>query len=723
MKFNTCLILLLFVSVSSLTLRELFSDTELGELCREVQYERKSTDLSFSEYTNQVAGRGNDTLDFFERLLVDPSDIEITLIAKKIGFYFFIFFIALCVFLSWIIFGCCCICRCGLFRKRHSDKGPLFKIIVSGLFGVLIITGFVALGLSLSVGGYFEGSICSFFDFFEHTLDGDGQTSQTSKWVGLKGIGAELDNTFQQINSILATLSNDANTFETNFNTNSTEVQRLLDSTVETNIRDPSDPTQLIETDYSQTFSESLDVINDKYIQIRDTLEEGIYSLKTKLDKVHVIDDEFEDIKAQLTNKADEFSREVDNFSEKFSPVFKIIHENVSNDTFAIFKIIYGLFITFAIIGLGIFLLHTLSAKIRCRYFVNLLWVILCLFIVGSLIIASFLGMIGTISGEVIKFLPHLFSESFLSQSDFKQQFGDFTEITPLLNVCLEGNGNFIQKIGLDLEIEGADSTITESETQINEFMNQLDENSKIQELETLITKIQTYRGDCSTAFSTVNPNKFTEVLENLNSKFTTDYDDVFITKIEECPEGKTYLAPSQSRSPSGSYCLIACEWPLAQIEQTYPLASELIAAFRSFSAFIEDHERVTGNMLTITSGLDTILNSIKVAGYAFGDQVKSSLTTFKSYYDLTRDDEEAIGNKLNCSFIKNDLITFINQLFHGFSTTVIQISTSSIICSFVAYFAAILLIIYINSSYHDDRESGNITGDNKMELIQKGNW
>ena len=38
----------------------------------------------------------------------------------------------------------------------------------------------------------------------------------------------------------------------------------------------------------------------------------------------------------------------------------------------------------------------------------------------------------------------------------------------------------------------------------------------------------------------------------------------------------------------------------------------------------------------------------------------------------------------------------------------------------FVAYFAAILLIIYINSSYHDDRESGNITGDNKMELIQK---
>jgi hypothetical protein len=152
MKFNTCLILLLFVSVSSLTLRELFSDTELGELCREVQYERKSTDLSFSEYTNQVAGRGNDTLDFFERLLVDPSDIEITLIAKKIGFYFFIFFIALCVFLSWIIFGCCCICRCGLFRKRHSDKGPLFKIIVSGLFGVLIITGFVALGLSLSVG-------------------------------------------------------------------------------------------------------------------------------------------------------------------------------------------------------------------------------------------------------------------------------------------------------------------------------------------------------------------------------------------------------------------------------------------------------------------------------------------------------------------------------------------------------------------------------------------
>ena len=723
MKFNTCLILLLFVSVSSLTFRELFSDTELAELCREVEYERKSTDLPFSEYTKQVAGSGSDTLDFFERLLVNPNDIELTLILKKIGFYIFIFAIAGFVASSWLIFGCCCICRCGLFRKRHSDKGPLFKIIVSGLFGVLIITGFVALGLSLGVGSYFEGSICSFFDFFEHTLDGDGQTSASSKWVGLKNIGNELDNTFQQINSLLTTLSDNTNTFDRNFNTNSTEVQRLLDSTVETNIRDPSDPTQFIETDYSQTFSESLDVINDQYIQIRGTLEEVIYSLKTKLDDVNVIDDEFYNIKAQLTAKANSFSTVVDSFSDEFAPVFRIIHDNISNDTFLAFKFVYGLFIAFAIIGLGIFLLHTLSSKIRCRYFVNLLWAILCLFIIGSLIVGGFLGIIGTVSGEVIKFLPHLFSESFLSQSDFRLHFGDYTEIIPVLNVCLEGNGNLIQNMGLNVEIEGADAAITESEKQVNEFMTQLEEYSKIQELETLMTKIQKYRSDCSTAFSTVNPNKFTEVLDNLNSKFTSEYDDIFITKIEECPQGRTYLAPNQLRGP-GSYCLIACEWSLAQIEQTYPLASELIAAFGSFSAFIEDHERVTKNMLTVTSGLDILFANIRVAGFTFGNQVKSSLTTFKSYYDLTRDDEEAIGNKLNCGFIKNDLITFINQIFHGFSTRVVQISTSSIICSIVAYIAVIMLIIYINSSYHDDRESGNIIGGNKStELIQANNW
>ena len=708
MKFNTCLLLLLFVSVSSLTFRQLYTDEELSNFCREVEYEHKSTDLPFSEYTKQVAGTGNDTLEFFEQLLVNIKDINLTLFLKKIGFYIFIFAIAGCVFLSWLVFGCCCIFRCGLFKKRKSDKSPLFKIIVPGLFGVLIITGFVALGLSLSVGGYFEGSICSFFDFFNHTIDGDEQTSQAKRWLGLNNIKSQIDDTFEQINSILTTLSDNTNTFETNFNTNSTEVQRLLDSTVETNIRDPSDPTQFIETDYSQTFSESLDVINDQYIQIKDTLKEGIYRLDSKLDDVHVLNREFQDTKTQVIGKVDRFSILVGNFSDKFSPIFKTINDDVSTDVVLAFKIVYGLFIAFAIIGLGIFLLHTLSTKIRCRYFVNVLWAILCLFIIGSLIVGGFLGIVGTVSGELIKILPHLFGESFLSQSDFKLKFGDFTEIVPLLNVCLEGNGNFIQNMGLNLEIEGVDNMISLSEKQVNEFMTQLDEYSKIQELETLMTKIQTYRSDCSTAFSTVNPNKF-----------TSEYDDIFITKIEECPQGRTYLAPNQLRSP-GSYCLIACEWSLAQIEQTYPLASELITAFRSFSVFIEDHERVTGNMLTITSGLDTLFANIRVAGLALGNQVKSSLTTFKSYYDLTRDDEEALGNKLNCNFVKNDLITFINQLFHGFSTRVVQISTSSIICSIVAYIAVIMLIIYINSSYTINKNSEN-GGDRVTELIETG--
>ena len=62
-----------------------------------------------------------------------------------------------------------------------------------------------------------------------------------------------------------------------------------------------------------------------------------------------------------------------------------------------------------------------------------------------------------------------------------------------------------------------------------------------------------------------------------------------------------------------------------------------------------------------------------------------------------------AIVNKFNCCFIKDDVIIFIDQLFNGFASQAAKVGTVGILCSIIAYFAVIMLIVYINTKKDDE--------------------
>ena len=240
-------------------------------------------------------------------------------------------------------------------------------------------------------------------------------------------------------------------------------------------------------------------------------MKDSINLQNSKLNSVTSLDDQFANIKTQVTKEVDDISGVIYLFRARFSPLFKIIHEGLSTSSFITFKIVFGLFISFAVIGLGILILHTISNKIRCKSFVNSLWFVLCLLIVAGLVLGGVLGLYGASSGEATKIIPIIFSFAFLRQ--------DFSQIILYVTACLEVNGNLMDKIGINLEPIGVETIIPESQAQLNEFITQLDANSKIEQIQTLMTTIQTYHDNCSSAFSSVAPNKFTEVLQNLNSK------------------------------------------------------------------------------------------------------------------------------------------------------------------------------------------------------------
>ena len=236
MKFNIFLIIFILVNVSSFPLRKLYSATDLLDFCKDVKYEHKTSDLPFSEYANQIVGNSNDTSEFLEHLL-DYNSFQIVLLMKKLFFVLFHFCVIWNCFYILDYFYILLTFKCGLFKKRKSNRGVCFKIIVFGLFGILIAAGLTALGLSTSVDEDFDGFICSFDAFFEHTLKGEDQPSETSsKWIGLNNIETELNDTFIKMNAILNTLSNSTDKFHTNFNINSTKVHNLLNTEVETNI-------------------------------------------------------------------------------------------------------------------------------------------------------------------------------------------------------------------------------------------------------------------------------------------------------------------------------------------------------------------------------------------------------------------------------------------------------------------------------------------------------
>ena len=162
--------------------------------------------------------------------------------------------------------------------------------------------------------------------------------------------------------------------------------------------------------------------------------------------------------------------------------------------------------------------------------------------IVAGLIVGSILGIVGTIAGELISVLPYMLSEDFLTQVGVMDGTGDAPEIMSYIEICLEGNGNFVSKLNFNFEIEGFETMINDAKATVSDFETKIGNYSNIEELDNFTTLIQSYHDDYSLAFSNVKPDSFPQLIENLNSLFG-DYNDVFAIKQTECPEDKTYLS------------------------------------------------------------------------------------------------------------------------------------------------------------------------------------
>lgn len=707
MKLHIYLLTLILFNVSSLSLRQLYSDDKLNQICSDAKIEYKSTNQTFSEYTKTFAQNSTDILNFFQKIIKDyssissVSDVPIELFLKEIGIYVFVLILSVFVLISWVCFGCCCCCGCCLFKKRKSDRSFSFKITILGLFGVLIVLGISAVGLSPGFGQYFSGSVCSFFQVFNHTLEGDFKTSdESSRWIGLNKVENEFEQIFDEVDEIVDGLSDETTYFESNFTVYSGAIQELLDKKFETTVRNPLNNDENVVADYSVAYPELIDEIREQYSTVQESFNSGINFIQSELSDLSSLEQQID--LTSIQNTINTTSEKIISFRNDFSEKFEVIYDNVSKNMLNSFKAVFGLFISFAVIGLVIFVLHSFSQKCSCKCIVHLLWFGLLLFIVAGLVVGSVLGIIGTIAGELISVFPYMLNEDFLTQVGLMDGTGDAPEIMSYINICLEGNGNFVGKFNINLEIEGFETMINDAKATVSDFETKIGNYSNIEELDNFTTQIQSYHDDYSLAFSNVKPGSFPELLENLNSLFG-DYNDVFTVKQDECPEDKTYLLPGETRGDQGNYCLVIHEWTPEQIESMYSEATQLITAFRNLYNFIQDNNAVTKKMLDVAQNMTNIFSNIIEASFNFTKQVNNSIELVEAFYNKNMGNDGAIVNKFNCGFIKDDVIIFIDQLFNGFASQAAKVGTVGILCSIIAYFAVIMLIVYINTKKDDE--------------------
>ena len=719
MKLNIYLLVLLLFNVSSLSLRQLSSDKDF---CSNVDIEYKSTNLTFSQYVSQTIGNSTDLLDFFKRILVDHTDIDFILILRKIGIYVCVFMFTGIVLICWVCFGLCCLCDCCLFKKKRSKRSNCFKLSLFGLLVSLFAASFLAVQSGPEFNNYFSGSVCSFIKVFDHTLEGDFRSSEDlPRWIGLNNVEPELDNLLDEMNVIMENLSNESTTFETDISDYSEQFQTLLDTNLTINVSNPMGGEELVSADYSIAFPLFLEEVRNQYSQIKDLFSEGINLIKSKIDDFSSFNDTLKETSKQIITQVTSTSDSITSFRDKVSYTTMNITEYVLNNQFDPLQLIFGVFIFFAAIGLMIIIIYScLQRAGACKCIVYLLWIVSMLFMVGCLIIGSILGILGTILSESAIVLPHVYTDDFLSQEEFIKTFGDFREAVPYIEICLEGNGDVVSELGYDFELEGVETIIDESRTKIDEFKNYIQENSNIEQLQTFITLIQSYHDDYSLAFSQIDPRIFPLVIANLNSKFSTvasDYNDVFVTNQKDCPGDSTYLSPNETRETKGKYCLVVHEWKPEQIEIIYSELNELITAFKNLYTFIQDHNRVTGEMLNNTLTMDSILHSMINSSLVLCDHIKDSITSVEIFYETNMVNETALINKVNCAYIKDDLITFVKQLFIGFANQSSKIGNFSIICSIIAYFVLLMLIVLTHSTGANKQD---VDSNNRSDRLQE---
>ena len=387
---------------------------------------------------------------------------------------------------GWAIFCSCACCQCKCFKccKTLKCRTPFFIIVTvtNALFLVICIVG-----LS-SVGPLFEDLAdveCSVLRFITEILDGESKTVRP-KWAGISGLIRIFENTINTIDEMstddttLTSTQTKASNYDTAKNTFIVALKDACDyvkgesSYSYTYPSDASTPNYFLDIAYNfgsqvdgDIFTpgsyaekwvkeaEITDDVTDCYNKLGDVLRIETHEAMTNAQLVlELIGLGIEEIK-------DEIGKEILKYSKKIDKYGKII-----------LKLIFSVLLIIAITLETFFILLLIFASRKCncpklasfmKILIHLFWNILAFLVILIFISGGAICLIGKLAKDIFETFSFVISSrNLLSPSP--KIFENEYEASECLDICINGNGELAERLGIasDLEKVGDLKTLSE---------------------------------------------------------------------------------------------------------------------------------------------------------------------------------------------------------------------------------------------------------------------
>ena len=549
-----------------------------------------TTNTSFASFVNSLGKVNSSDYNFTqlnEMLFANTQGFSLILQTAWNLLKPYIIFLA-CFLITpivWITYCCCCCCPCFCCKNTSAEEPKCgcklisFVVVIISIIGVIAvaIAGFI---ISSNMNSSFVESECAIFNFFLDLKEGENKTT-TPKWIGVDGIMKKFNDLSLTLDSIS---SNVDKAFENKKGVNSTQANdyyKLLQESYTRNQFQASNPN-----------SDSSGLVTPGFVANygpwdKEGTQTNIFAndFDVNLVGLKAVMDELEQVTRPITDSVSSaksvFTAATDSLkplSDSLTSIDSSIVSSFSTVTDIVLSyIVKGFLGVFAgVLGLNaILLISTLLysyKNIGClRILAHFMWNLLIIINLILFLVASLLGVVGTLIIIIGPFLEFVFQSNNINSIISDKQAGD------MISTCVNGNGDLKSFI-----VGNSDSDMTSN---LEQFY---DKSSYLQNVATTILDnkgsytVKIFRdyldkltkdisldlstGSSSGAFNIKSLNDITNY--NQATSFQ-DSDrcslyayDLWVGSKDMCPFNFLYVPSDSSSSNFGkNSCLVLSEW------------------------------------------------------------------------------------------------------------------------------------------------------------------
>lgn len=713
--------------------------TQREEACKDVgklyvsEKVKNSSLVQYVEYLTSRKAKDNDS--FFLNLIVKGNVDNFSSLISKILFDLIIIIIGFLVVFTYPIFYICWCFHCCIFKKHPCQNKCGFGLYIASiiLLSLMIITSLVSFIYSNNFIKHFNGSTCSFLNFFHHGLNGD-EGEDLPRWVGTGALsiivnGAknsllEIEKNKDQAFSGHQTKVADAYSAYTNkiLQTKNSFYQ-AVSSISGTNIY----------TSYANQFKDEKK--NNTYIgQLYFESQLILHPIVEALDGLKKVSDDIITNLLPIQNALDDLSLEIEKMDQTIADIsdsvtgnFVDFQNTVDDIILLIFQIILGIFFILSLGTIGLITMMKFLNLPFLKLFFHVVWNLLIFFVIVSFILGGLVGAVYVIVLELIPAISYILSPEYL-----QKEFGTNSNTANALNSCLNGDGE-LSKV---FNVEGGNVDLVNTFYVLGILIKVLEESLSKYSSSSITPLIKSgldqIKNDFSLATSPDSDypgdsiNYHLSLLNNLIKTECPTINDIFVTNSNQCPSSYVYRETTGTQGNNNCYNIIRfSSLPLYYTSTT--CNNNNLQNLNDKHSAIYNFINTNIGSISDSNSLNKILDENDKIAESFRELVENIRNEIKGTGMLTDTIiniiEPSVGKNefydmFNCRFIKSDLIMFFDQFINKFGTDCLGISVCCIISSTLVYIS----IYFILVSYYSKGKANEKKKENKENINVEGN-